>query len=105
MDEFYKDKKTQLLTDPETYVLEETQETFQGYSAKRLVFHKTEEGWKTFVCTAIFFEADGHFYQITASANEDILENAQEELNEIMGTLKLNQHKGAMIEVSLSQYQ
>ncbi|TFE23780.1 hypothetical protein [Cohnella luojiensis] len=69
--------------------MEETEKTFQGYPAKRLVFNKTEEGWKTFVCTAVFFEANGRFYQITASANEDILEDAQEELNEIVGTLKL----------------
>ncbi|OKP84873.1 hypothetical protein A3844_18155 [Paenibacillus helianthi] len=77
--------------DPETSLLEETEETFQGYPAKRLVFHKTEEeGWKNFVCTVIIFDVDGSFYEITASANEEILEDAQKELNEIIGSLKLN---------------
>jgi hypothetical protein len=56
--------------DPEAYVLEETEEIFQGYPAKMLVFHKTEEGWKNFVCTATFF-VNGHFNQLTASENED----------------------------------
>ena len=94
LDRFYQEAKTRLLADSETDMMEETEQKFQGHPAKRLVYDKLEDDWKPFVCTAIFFEAGGRFYQIVASANADILEDAQQELDEMLGTLKLGKQQG-----------
>ncbi|MFD0681347.1 MULTISPECIES: PsbP-related protein [unclassified Paenibacillus] len=90
MDQFYKNIKTQILanTDSKTYLIEEKEEVFQSYPAKRLVYHRTEEGWKNFVYTILFFEANGSFYRITTGANEEILKEAQVELQGIVDSFQ-----------------
>lgn len=90
LDTFYKNTKKQLLAFSGIDVKEESQATFQGHTAKKLIFYLTEEDGSISICTAIFFEADGRFYEFTTSANEDIVEDAQKELNEIIGTMKLS---------------
>ncbi|NOU91722.1 hypothetical protein GC093_00515 [Paenibacillus sp. LMG 31456] len=90
LDQFYKNIKTQILADSEskTYLVEEKEEIFQSYPAKRFVYHRTEEGWKNFVYTILFFEANGSYFRITTGANEEILKNAQVELQGIVESFK-----------------
>lgn len=87
--QFYKDIKTEVLDDSIFEFISEQEVKFREYPAKKLVYRLMEDGWKPFVCTILFFEANGRYYQITAAANEELLKSAQEELNEILDSLEL----------------
>ncbi|WP_123041442.1 stalk domain-containing protein [Cohnella candidum] len=90
LDAFYKDAKSQLLADSGIEVWEETEETFQGHPSKNVLYYKTEDGFPSFVCTAIFFEADGRFYQVIISEKDTLPEKVLQELDEMAATVKLN---------------
>ncbi|WP_276353185.1 stalk domain-containing protein [Cohnella caldifontis] len=95
LDTFYQDEKKKLLANPDSYVIDETEDPFQGHPAKWLTYYATEDDWKGFVRTSVFFEADGRFYQVTLSANEDHLDSALEGLTELLDTLELKPQQEA----------
>lgn len=90
LDAFYQSIKTEMIADPNIEIVEEVQETFLGYPAKSLAFYKMENGWESYICVSMLFEANGHFYQVTISANEDLSEDEINTLDEMVTSLKLN---------------
>lgn len=88
LDDFYQSAKKEMDKGLGIEVLEETNQMFQGQKAKRMLYYNLEEEY--FIYEAIFFELDGHFYQITLSRIESLPEKYWDELEDMVNSLKFN---------------
>lgn len=88
---FYQITKKEIVANSDIEIVEETEGSFLGHPAKNMAYYKMEdEDWESFICVAILFEANDHFYQVTVSANDDLSKEEIHSLDEMVASLKLN---------------
>lgn len=86
LSKFYTNIRDQIKATPETRILEEAEDKFKGYAAKKLVYQRPDQAFD-FIYTVYFVEIDGDYYRFMTAENLEV-PDAKEELNQVLDSFE-----------------